>query len=136
MPAKAARLRMIGEFDPQLLEQVVDWEFDFFGDDDAGLELIGFKKGIQHAQHDVRRLVELPDQFQAFLVPNLLGQSRPHQDDGLQRLPQIVAGSRKDARLPETGAIRVPLGCNQCHLRASALGDVARSEERRVGKEC
>src|SRR5690348_18330583 len=97
MPAKPPRLRMIGEFDPQLLEQIVYREFDFLGVYYARLESLYFKKSIQHTQHDVRRLVEPPDQFGTFLVLDVLGQYRPHQVEGLQLLPQIVTSSSKDA---------------------------------------
>ena len=62
----------------------------------AGLELIDFEEGVQHTQHDFRRLVELPDQFQTFLILDLLGQNRPHQVEALQWLPQIMTGGRED----------------------------------------
>src|SRR5687768_8171384 len=63
MPAEAPGLRMVGEFDPQPLEQVVDREFDLFGVNYSSLELIDLEKSVQHAQHDIRCLVKLRDQF-------------------------------------------------------------------------
>ena len=88
MPEETAQLRIIGKFDPQLLENVIDRKIDLFRADHASLELVDVEEGVQHARHGVRRFVELCDQLQAFLVVDLLGQNSPSQAESLQRLPQ------------------------------------------------
>jgi len=62
VPDEALRLSMIGKFNPQPLEQVVDREIDPFRTDATGLELIDVEERVQHAQQSVRRLVESGDQ--------------------------------------------------------------------------
>ena len=108
MPDEATRLRMIGKFDPQPLEQVVDREIDLFRTDATGLELIDVEERVQHAQQSVRRLVEPGDQLQGLFVLfvlDLLRQDFPHQAESLQRLPQVMAGGSKEARFAEIGAL-------------------------------
>ena len=102
---------MIGEFDPQRLEQVVDREFDLFGVDDSSLKLIDLEKSVQHAQHDIRRLVELRDQFQAFLVLDLLGQNR--------RIKlRVCSGCRRSWLAAERMRDFPRLARSECHLAA------------------
>ena len=127
MPDEAMRLSMIGKFDPQPLEQVVDREIDLFRADAAGLELIDVEERVQHAQQSVRRLVEPGDQHQGLFVLfvlDLLRQDSAHQAESLQRLPQVMAGGGKEARFAEIGALCVPFGALQRRLRTLALGDV------------
>ena len=64
MPDETMRLSMIGKFDPQPLEQIVDREIDLFRADATGLDLIDVEERVQHAQQSVRRLVESGDQLQ------------------------------------------------------------------------
>ena len=67
------------------------------------------------------------DQLQGLFVlfvSDLLRQHPSHQAEGLQRLPQVMAGGSKEARFAETSAFCVPFGALQHHLRTLALGDV------------
>ena len=100
VPDETMRLSMIGKFDPQPLEQVVDREIDLFRVDAPGLELIDVEERVQHAQQSVRRLVEPGDQHQGLFVLfvlDLLRQDSAHQAESLQRLPQVMASGGKEA---------------------------------------
>ena len=96
MPEETVRLRMIGKFDPQPLEQIVDREIDLFRVDVPGLELVDVEERVQHAHQSVRCLVEPGDQLQGLFVLfvlDLLRQDSPHQAESLQRLPQVTTAT-------------------------------------------
>src|SRR6185369_4812961 len=84
--ANAVCLGMIREFYAQLLEEFTDWEVGLFRTNDAGFDLVDIEESVEHAQHDIRGLVELSNQRQCILLLDFLGQSSSHQAQGLKQL--------------------------------------------------
>ena len=113
MPAEAMRLRMIGEFDPQLLEHVVDWEIDLFRADDAGLELVDVEERVQHAQQTPAVLLSLATSFKALLLLSLIFFAR------IPRIRLIVCSGCRRSWLAAARKRDLPrLARSACHLAA------------------
>ena len=105
-PVELLCCRVIGEFGLEPLEQSIDRKDDDLGIDDPGFQLVDVEQCVQHARHDLERLVELADQRQGAFFLDRLRQYSAQKAQSLQRLAQIVTGGGQEARLSEIGLLR------------------------------
>ena len=106
-PAEFPGRHVIAEFGSEAIEQRIDRKDHDLRIDDPGFELIDVEQRVQHARHDLKRLVELADQRQGGFVLDRLRQNTAQQADGLQRLAQIVTGGGEKTRFAEIGPLRL-----------------------------
>ena len=88
---------MIGEFGLEPFEQRIDRKDHDLRIDDPGFQLVDVEQRVQHARHDLKRLVELADQRQGAFFLDRLRQYPTQKAEGLQRLAQIVTGGGQKA---------------------------------------
>ena len=129
MPAKTTRFRVIGELGSHLLEQAVDRKIDGRGAHDPSFELVDVEQLVEHARHRAHRFIEPVHEAQGCRIVNALFQHPLQQAYGLQRLAQVVAGGREEARLAGIGPFRIRLGGFQRFALAFDLGDVDDSHQ-------
>ena len=107
---EARRLRVIGQFVPEAVEQLVHGEVGCFGLNGAHFDLIDVEQRIQHSRHGAQSFVDAADQLLGLLPDHLLGQQALKQGERLQRLSQIMAGRREKARFGDARQFRLSLG--------------------------
>ena len=89
--------------DSILLQQMRDREFREVGREDARVELGRIQQGIEQLVHGGDGCIDPLDEPASFARAGVGAQLGDEQAKGVQRLAQIMAGSREKARLGEIG---------------------------------
>ena len=113
-------LRMIGEFVPQPLKQIVDREIDYFGVDGAGLDLVDVEQRVQHARHGAQRLVEPRDQLLRLFSFDRSSPSKPCSR------ARVCSGWRRSWLAAARKRDFATLASSACRLAASSASAVRR----------
>jgi hypothetical protein len=123
------RLRVIGEFVPQPVEQFVEPEIDRRGAYRAGLDLVDVEQGVQHAGHGAQRLVEPAHEALGALALDMFFEQAVEQGQGLQRLAQIVTRRGEEPGFGGVGQIRLLAGRFERLRRALPFGDLREGDD-------
>ena len=118
----------MGKLSAQLIKDCIDGKIRDFAANDTGFELVDVEKRIEHPRHRFDRLVEPVDQPKRALVCDVLRQNALQEAQGLQGLPQIMAGGGEKTGLAEIGLLCLAFGRPQ-YLRyapcASMMSSIA-----------
>ncbi len=95
-----------GELVFHALEHPGDGETHRMRLDDAGIQPGQVQQGIEQALHGRGGGLDVFGQTPGFLVPDPIFQGRHQQGEGMQGLPQVVAGRRQEAGLGLDGGLR------------------------------
>jgi hypothetical protein len=100
---KASVFGQEAELAAQPVQQTLDGEARDLRPDLPGVEPVDVEQAVDDVPHRRDLLGELLQHPPAGLVPHALRQHASEEADGLQRLPQIVARRRDEARLQGVG---------------------------------
>ncbi len=117
-------MRVVGQFLPQAVEQVVHGDVDDFRLNGARFDPIDVEQRIQHARHGAQSFIDAFDQLLSPFTDDSLRQQALEEGEALQWLSQIVARRCEKARLGDVRQFGLTLGGVQRIRRAPPFGYV------------